>query len=60
LPKGSRIEVIYSYDDSGRVRVRAVDKTGGRAATTEIERGGGLRDTEVDAYTNLARQYLVE
>jgi molecular chaperone DnaK len=60
LPKGSLIEVIYSYDDSGRVRVRAVDKTGGRAATTEIQRGGGLRDTEVDAYTNLARQYLVE
>ena len=60
LPKGSPVEVIYSFDTSGRVSVRAEDKTGGRAASIRIERGGGLDDERVDAYRKLARDYKVE
>jgi molecular chaperone DnaK len=60
LPKGSPVEVTYRFDSDGRVRVRARDKTGGREAAIDIQRRGGLNDTQVDNYTALASQYLVE
>jgi molecular chaperone DnaK len=60
LPKGAPIEVTYSFDEAGRVRVQAQDKTGGNAATIEIERRGGLSDQQIDAYTRLASDYTVE
>lgn len=60
LPKGSPIEVIYAFDESGRVRVRAQDKTGGKEAAIEIERRGGLSATQLDAFTNLAGDYRVD
>ena len=60
LPKGSPIEVTYAFDKSGRIRVQAKDKTGGKAAEIEIERRGGLNDTQVDALTTLAGDYKVE
>ncbi len=60
LPKGSPVEVIYSFDEAGRVHVRAEDKTGGRVATTEIERTGGLDEKEIDVFTHLANEYKVE
>lgn len=60
LPKGSPIEVTYSFDKAGRIRVSAKDKTGGRQAAIEIERRGGLNDQQIDAYTALAREYRVE
>jgi molecular chaperone DnaK len=60
LPEGSPIEVTYAFDTSGRVRVSARDATGGREATIEIERRGGLEDEDVDSLTSLASQYVVE
>jgi len=60
LPKGSPIEVVYAFDASGRITVEAQDKTGGKQATIEIERRSGLSDAQIDAYTKLANEYLVE
>lgn len=60
LPKGSPIEVTYAFDESGRVVVRARDKTGGREAHIEIERRGGLSDAQINAYTKLASDYKVD
>ena len=60
LPKGSPIEVTYSFDTSGRIRVQARDKTGGKQAVIEIERRGGLNDAQVDALTSLAEGYKVD
>jgi molecular chaperone DnaK len=60
LPVKSPIEVTYSFDKSGRVLVRARDKTGGREATIEIERRGGLNEQQIDAFTRLASEYKVE
>ena len=59
LPKGSPIEVTYAFDESGRVRVSAIDKTGGHEATIEIERRGGLNEKQIDAYAKLASEYVV-
>ncbi|HEX5444978.1 MAG TPA: Hsp70 family protein, partial [Pirellulales bacterium] len=60
LPKGSPVEVTYSYGTDGRVRVRARDKIGGGEAAIEIERRGGLDEQQIDAYSNLAQQYVVQ
>jgi molecular chaperone DnaK len=60
LPKGSPIEVTYSFDSSGRVHVRAVDTTGGKQAEIAIERKGGLSANELDAFTSLAEAYRVD
>ena len=60
LPKGSPIEVIYAFDSTGRVRVRARDKTGGQEASIEIERRGGLNQQQIDALTALAGDYTVD
>jgi molecular chaperone DnaK len=60
LPKGSPIEVVYAFDASGRVRVRARDKTGGKEAEIEIERKGGLNDSQVNAFATLADAYRVD
>ncbi len=60
LPKGSPIEVTYAFDESGRVRVRARDKTGGKMASIDIDRQGGLNDEQIDDFTALAGQYKVE
>jgi molecular chaperone DnaK len=60
LPKGSPIEVVYAFDASGRVRVRAVDKTGGKEAEIEIERRGGLNAKQLNAYVSLADAYQVD
>jgi molecular chaperone DnaK len=60
LPKGSPIEVTYAFDASGRVRVRAKDKTGGQEAEIEIERKGGLDDQQLNTFTALAGKYQVD
>jgi molecular chaperone DnaK len=60
LPKGSPIEVVYAFDSSGRVRVRAHDKVGGKEAEIEIERKGGLNATQLNAFTSLANVYRVD
>lgn len=60
LPKGSPVEVIYKFDEAGRVHVHAEDKTSGRSAKTQIERVGALDDSELDALTRLASDYKVD
>jgi molecular chaperone DnaK len=60
LPKGSPIEVVYAFDSSGRVRVRAHDKTGGKEAEIEIERRGGLTASQLNSFTSLADAYRVD
>lgn len=60
LPAKSPIEVTYSFDQAGRVQVSARDKTGGREATIQIERRGGLDEKQIDAFTRLAEDYKVE
>jgi molecular chaperone DnaK len=60
LPKGSPIEVTYSFDTAGRIKVRARDKSGGQEATIDIERRAGLDEQQVDAYSALASEYVVE
>ncbi|HBO42647.1 MAG TPA: heat-shock protein Hsp70, partial [Planctomycetaceae bacterium] len=60
LPKGSPIEVTYSFNASGRIAVRASDPTGGRVAGIEIDRRGGLNEKEIDAFRVLAEQYQVD
>jgi molecular chaperone DnaK len=60
LPKGSPIEVFYAFDASGRVRVRAQDKTGGKEAEIEIERKGGLNAGQISAFSTLADSYQVD
>ncbi len=60
LPKGSLIEVTYSFDESGRIKVEAQAKTAERQATIEIERSSGLSKQQIDAYARLASEYMVE
>ena len=60
LPEGSPIEVTYAFDASGRIKVTARDKAGGREAAIEIERRGGLDEARIDRYMQLASDYKVE
>ena len=60
LPKKSPVEITYAFDASGRVRVTAIDKTGGKSATIDIQRHGGLDEQQIDALTSLAENYQVE
>ena len=60
LPKGSPIQVTYSFDEQGRVHVAARDTTGGREATIRIQRKAGLSDDQVDAFAALAGEYVVD
>src|SRR5207249_3667627 len=60
LPKGSPIEVTYAFDASGRVRVRALDVTGGKEAEIEIERKGGLNSGQLNGLMALADSYRVD
>jgi molecular chaperone DnaK len=60
LPQGSPVEVIYRFDESGRISVRAEEKTGSVSATTEIERQGALDDAKIDVLADLANTYRVE
>ena len=60
LPKGSRVEVTYAFDPSGRIYVTAKSKSTGEEASIKIERRGGLTDSQVDAYLKLANEYKVE
>ena len=60
LPKGSPVEVTYSFSKSGRVSVEARETTGGKQAEIEIERQGNLTETEIDSFMELAANYQVE
>lgn len=61
LPKGSPIEITYSYDGSGRISASAKELTGNNEASAEIVRDSGMKDTEiVDALGALTKDYEVE
>jgi len=60
LPKGSPVEVTYSFDTAGRVRVTAKELTGGNEAEIVVERRGGLDERQIDVFTELASTYHVE
>ncbi len=60
LPKGSPVEVTYAFDRAGRISVSAREKTTGKAAVIEIERRGTLDDAQVNAFTQLATEYVVQ
>lgn len=60
LPKGSPVDVTYSFDKNGRISVAAKEKTSGQEAVIEIERRGTLTDAEVNNFTQLASEYTVE
>lgn len=60
LPKGTPVDVTYSFDKNGRIAVAAKEKTSGKQAEIEIERRGTLTDAEVETFTQLASEYMVE
>lgn len=61
LPKGSPIEITYSYDASGRISATAKELTGNNAASAEIVRDGGMNEGQiVDALEVLQQEYDVE
>ena len=60
LPKGSPVEVTYSFDKSGRISVSARDKTTDKEAKIDIDRKGALTEQQVDAFVQLASEYVVE
>lgn len=60
LPAGSPVELTYSYDSTGRIVAAARELTSNKSAHTEIVRDGGLSDTGLDSFEQLARDYQVE
>jgi molecular chaperone DnaK len=61
LPKGSPIELTYSYDASGRISAKARELAGNNEAQTEIVRGQGMDESSIDdAFETLKREYAVE
>lgn len=60
LPKGSPVEVTYSYDSQGRIHAKAVEMTTNKDASAEIVRDSGLDKEGVDSFTDLADSYTVE
>lgn len=60
LPKGSPVEVTYSYDKNGRIHAHARELVGNTEAKAEIVRDSGLTTENVNAFENLASDYTVE
>lgn len=61
LPKGSPIEITYSYDGSGRISATAKELTGNNQASAEIVRDSGLNEGQItDALSTLQNEYDVE
>jgi molecular chaperone DnaK len=61
LPKGSPIEITYSYDGSGRISATAKELTGNNQAGAEIVRDSGLNEGQItDALSTLQNEYDVE
>lgn len=61
LPKGSPIEITYSYDGSGRISASARELTGNNEASAEIVRESGMNEEEiVDAFDVLTDEYDIE
>jgi len=59
LPKGSPIRVTFSYDNSGRLHVKARDDTSGLSAQTVIIRQSALSDAELTRARKLVAEVPV-
>ncbi|MCA9036453.1 MAG: Hsp70 family protein [Planctomycetaceae bacterium] len=61
LPKGSPLEITYSYDSAGRFSAKARELAGNNEASTEIVRAGGMSEAQVtDALDTLSKEYEIE
>jgi molecular chaperone DnaK len=60
LPVGSPVELTYSYEANGRIVAEARELTGNRQASAEIVRDGGVSDTGLELFEQLAREYQIE
>ncbi len=60
LPKGTPVEVTYSFDKAGRISVSAREKLTNKVANISIERRGVLSDEEVEKFIKLADEYSIE
>lgn len=60
LPKGTPVEVTYSFDKAGRISVAAREKLTNQEANIEIERRGVLSEAEVEKFIRLADEYSIE
>jgi molecular chaperone DnaK len=60
LPKGSLVQVTYSFNKNGRIAVNAKETNSGKEATTNIDRHGTLTDEQLNNFTKLAATYTVE
>jgi molecular chaperone DnaK len=60
LPKGSPVEIIYTYDERGHIHVSLKEVTGNNQCVVEIAWSHGLDETAIDALTELAADYRVE
>ncbi|MDR2169053.1 MAG: Hsp70 family protein [Planctomycetaceae bacterium] len=60
LPKGSLVQVTYSFNKNGRISVNAKETNSGKQAATDIDRRGNLTDEQLESFTKLAAQYSVE
>ena len=60
LPKGSKIQVTYSFDTAGRIAVKAKELSSGKEAAIDIQRRGRLSEKQIKAYRKLASRYKVE
>lgn len=60
LPKGSPVEIVYTYDERGHIHVSLKEVTGKNQCVVEIAWSHGLDETAIDALTDLATHYKVE
>ncbi|MDO4586774.1 MAG: Hsp70 family protein [Planctomycetia bacterium] len=60
LPKGTPVEVTYSFDKSGRISVSAREKISNKEAEIEIDRRGTLTEEQVENFIKLASEYAIE
>ena len=60
MPKGTPVEVTYSFDKVGRISVSAREKLTNKEANIEIERRGVLTEAEVEKFIRLADEYSIE
>ncbi len=60
LPKGTPVEVTYSFDKSGRISVSAREKLTNKEAKIDIERRGVLSEEQVEKFIRLADEYSIE
>lgn len=60
LRKGSTIYVTFSYDNSGRLDVKAVEATSGKSADTTINREGVMNDAQIQKTAGAMKQIKVK